>query len=325
MDRRGEILRAFVAGLLLAVAACASAPEADAPVTRDSLRALRWIAPGADQVEALTRDPVDCAPAPIGVGRPSVDEAKAELLMDGKMAFESPALLGGAAARMGLSCSSCHLNGRGNAVFFVEGVSGAPGTADVTSSLFSKVRGNGAFDPVPIPDLAARDGKQIKDRKSQAFRDKVHGLVVEEFDGQEPPPQVFEALLAYLDSEDSANCPAPGATTRRYYMNDLTSAISAAKVAERPGVSRDVALFYIRVARERLERLSERYAGAALASRREQLLALSQMLANNAELMRAGKPVKPLDSWIKLAGDLDADASRSLYNPETLRAALARS
>ncbi len=142
---------------------------------------------------------------------------------------------------------------------------------------------------------------------------------------QATPPQVFEALLAYLDSEDSANCSAPGATTRRYYMNDLTSAISAAKVAERPGVSRDVALFYIRVARERLERLSERYAGAALASRREQLLALSQMLANNAELMRAGKPVKPLDSWIKLAGDLDEDASRSLYDPDTLRAALARS
>src|SRR5689334_1673565 len=159
---------------MLIVAACASAPEADAPVTRDSLRALRWVAPQSDAVKALTMAPVACALEP-----PKENNDERFRLALGRIAFESPALLGGAAARMGLSCSSCHKNGRDNPDFFVEGVSGTPGTADVTSSLFSKVRGNGAFDPKIIPDLAARNGGQIKDRKSKAFRDKVHGLIVE--------------------------------------------------------------------------------------------------------------------------------------------------
>lgn len=304
------------------------APEADAPLTRDSLRALRWIAPGADRVSALTREPVDCAPFPLGIGPASLEGAQADLLQAGKLAFESPALLGGAASRMGLSCASCHLNGRGNPDFFVEGVSAAPGTADVTSSLFSKVRGNGKFDPVPIPDLAARDGKQIKDRKSQAFRDKVRGLVVEEFDGQEPPAEVFNALLAYLESEDIATCAAPSDSRSRSYMADLTAALEAARIAERPGVANDVALFYIRVARERLERLDERYAGAALAPQRARLLALSDQLADNAARLRAGTAPRPLAPWLDLAADLAADlgrrASQSLYDPDTLRAALAR-
>ena len=138
---------------MLALAACASAPEATAPVTPDSLRALRWIAPQADAVKALTIAPVACETPP-----PRMPDGQSLKLTLGRIAFESPALLGGAAARMGLSCSSCHINGRGNADFFIAGVSGAPGTADVTSSLFSKVRGNDALDPVPIPDLAARDG-----------------------------------------------------------------------------------------------------------------------------------------------------------------------
>jgi len=306
------------------LAACSSAKPADEALNRDSLRALRWIAPGSDVVGALIRQPVDCAPYPIGLGRAEISDTESARLDLGKLAFESPALLGGAAARMGLSCAACHLNGRGNPDFFVEGVSGAPGTADVTSSLFSKVRGNGAFDPVPIPDLAARDGKQIKDRKSKAFRDKVHGLIVEEFDGQEPAPHVFEAVLAYLDSLDVTACAAPSATTQRYYMADLMAAVIAAEAGLAPDTGADEALFWIRVARERLERLYERYPGDALAPRRAQVLALSEELAASADLIRAGKAPPPLGSWIGLAADLGGDAGRSLYDPETLRMELKR-
>lgn len=293
-----------------------------APVTRDSLRALRWIAPTSDRVSVLTMAPVDCESRE--TEPPSADGLSA--LQDkvdlGRIAFESPGLLGGAAARMGLSCSSCHINGRGNRDFFVEGVSGAPGTADVTSSLFSKVRGNGAFDPVPIPDLAARDGKQIRDRKSEAFRDKVRGLIVEEFDGQPPPAYVFEAVLAYLDSLDVRHCAEPAARATVDFLDDFTAVVSAAALVSQRAAPSDVTLFYIRAARERLERMHERYPASrdVLAG----LETLSQEFAAAADAIRAGGEPKRFssDRILKLAGPLVRGANTSLYNPETLRAAL---
>lgn len=303
------------------LAACASAPEADTPITRDSLRALRWVAAGVDRVDALAMRPVACVAMddPSGSDRSALDQQR-EL---GRLAFESPALLGGAAARMGLSCSSCHLNGRDNMSFFVEGVSDAAGTADVTSSLFSKVRGNGTFDPVPIPDLAARDGKQIKDRKSQAFRDKVHGLIVEEFDGQEPPADVFEAVLVYLDSLDIAHCAEPSTRIAVEALDDYGPALTAAAALVTPGMQPDVKLFYIRVARERLERLHERFPGRADVP--AQLEALSANLAATANAIRDGKPYAlAIGDLGALAASLFKEAPKSLYNPDVLRQALER-
>jgi hypothetical protein len=241
----------------------------------------------------------------------------------GQLAFESPALLGGAAARMGLSCSSCHLNGRGNANFFVEGVSGAPGTADVTSSLFSKVRGNGTFDPVPIPDLAARDGKQIRDRKSRAFRDKVHGLIVEEFDGQEPPAAVFAAVLAYLDSLDVAHCADPAARVQVAALDDYGAAFAAMTAMVTQKDQPEVALFYVRAARERLERLHERFAGRGDVP--AQLEALSAKLAEAANAIRDGKPFTfAIGDLGALAASVFREAPKSLYEPEVLRVALTK-
>ncbi len=303
---------------MLALAACAAAPEAMAPVTSDSLRALRWVAPEADAVKALTIAPVACEPAP--AKEPDDESLKLTL---GRLAFESPALLGGAAARMGLSCSSCHINGRGNADFFVAGVSGAPGTADVTSSLFSKVRGNGAFDPMPIPDLATRDGGQMKDRTSKPFADKVRGLIVEEFDGQAPPTYVFDAVLAYLDSIDIAHCADPSATQKADYLDDYAAVMSASNILLVKDAPADVKLFYIRAARERLERLHERFTGRGEA--RAQIEGLSARFASAAEAIRAGQPSPAVATdVISLIGPLFEEADQSLYNPDVLRAALKR-
>jgi hypothetical protein len=316
LDRWSEILRFVVAGLAFALAACASAPEATAPVTSDSLRALRWIAPQSDAVKALTAAPIACAPA-----APEQPTAQTLELTLGRIAFESPALLGGAAARMGLSCSSCHINGRGNADFFIAGVSGPPGTADVTSSLFSKVRGNGAFDPVPIPDLATRGGGQISDRKSKQFEDKMRGLIVEEFDGQPPPAYVFGAVLAYLDSLDVAHCADPSATVAADYAGDYAAVIAASTILRREEASADVKLFYIRAARERLERLHERFTGKGEA--RAQLEELSALFAQAADRIRAGRSAPDLSGRLAQLGVVMVrEAERSLYNPAALQAAL---
>ena len=139
MDRRRRRTGAL-ALLAASFGTLAAAEAADVP-----LRALRWIAPTADPA-VLTRAPHECVRAPR-----APDQA---LLVEvGRAAFRTPVVLGGQAARAGLSCDSCHRNGRGNPDFRFPGVSGAPGTADVTSSLFSSHRGNGVDDPKPIPDL----------------------------------------------------------------------------------------------------------------------------------------------------------------------------
>lgn len=296
---------------------------AEAPINRDSLRALRWIAPGADKVRALTSEPVSCRSKTETVtvfavpGEPALVYTSVDI---GRIAFESPALLGGAAGRMGLSCSSCHLNGRNNPDFFVDGVSGSRGTADVTNSLFSKSRGNGAFDPVPIPDIAARDGKQIRDRQGPEFRVKTHGLIAEEFDGQEPGDAVLDAVIGYMDG--LAPCPDDDARQPLTADRDMRAAQLAFDIASmRQGEERRL---FARAARERLERLNERFIAAGQADVRAALLDASRAIGVWMEGPDATGQHTVIDKMKAAAELVTREAGRSLYEPEVLRVALAR-
>lgn len=225
---------------------------------------------------------------------------------------------------MELSCASCHINGRGNPDFFLEGVSASPGTADVTSSLLSKVRGDDAFNPAPIPDIALRDGKQIRDRKSPEFFTKVHGLIAEEFDGQEPPRSVIDAVIAYMDGLDSSACTQGASTTAIKLGADMEAAESAFDIATRPGADQATSIFYLRVARFRLSRIHERFVGPDLAPQRRELLALSDGLGAMAESVRTGAPLTFIaPDWPAIAESLGEGERRSLYNPEIVRAAFA--
>ena len=311
---RLELALTAMAAALVA-AACSSGPEAmraDAFEASD-IRALRWLAPESDKVKFLTSMPASCSEKP--------DAAYDRQRLLGKLAFESPALLGGAAARMGLSCSSCHLNARGHPDFFIAGVSDKPGTADVTSSLLSKVRGDGNFNPVAIPDVGRRDGKQIRDRRSPEFREKVRGLVVEEFDGQEPPVELFDALIAYLDGLDQGSCPAGQVAVD--VDHDLNAAKAAYEIAQMSG-SPEMRVFYLRAARFRLEKIYERLPQADQSPLRRELVKLSADLGGRAESIRTSQPIAvPEPDWERLGVQLHSAAGRSYYNPEVLRKALA--
>src|SRR5262249_45738331 len=120
----------------------------------------------------------------------------------GRIAFRAPLLLGGQAARVGLSCSSCHRNGRTNPDFHFPGVSGEPGTADVTTSILSSHRGDGTFNPKPIPDLAGDPAKRIvtRDPRKPDLAKFIHGLITQEFDGPEPPRKVLLGIADYVRS-----------------------------------------------------------------------------------------------------------------------------
>ncbi len=301
--------------------------ETDAPQATD-IRALRWIAPGADPVKALTEKPVACLKDyPVAVTGMDGKDVISPVEI-GRIAFESPALLGGSASRMGLSCASCHLNGRGNPFFQLESVSGEPGTADITGNLLSKVRGDAVFNPVPIPDLAARNGKQIADRTGAAFRSKLYGLIVEEFDGQEPPDAVFEVVRAYLDALDIRMCADPGGHTPVRWSEDVNTAIVALGAAGNFAEAGDKgsALLMARASREALERAHERFVAPDQAGVRAALIDASRAVATWADAVRSEQAtdLAPVKRKLSRASDHMRDAGQSLYNPDVLRAALAQ-
>lgn len=284
------------------------------------LAELRWLAPGADPVAAIGMQPAECLFVESGAATQG-DVLSIEV---GRAAFRSPLTLGGQAARAGLSCESCHRNGRSNPAFHFPGVSGAPGTADVTSSLFSSHRGNGMVDPKAIPDLGApRDQLKVVPHpdKLPAF---IHGLVVEEFDGPEPTPAVLAGLVAYVRSIRPDLCDArPTLVTGPGYLLDAIRAVDAGAAILAAG-DRQTALVMFAAARTRLGRIDERYAG--LARSRLLLRKSSADLAAIEAMVRAGDPAAPrrLGAWRAdtsgLAKVLMRDEPRSLFNPKRLAA-----
>lgn len=124
----------------------------------------------------------------------------------GRLAFNSPRLLGGQAGRMGLSCASCHPSARFNSQFFIEQISDKPGKADISHHFLSSSGGDNQFNPKPIPDLANIAGLKFKIRNGAAFERLLSRLIEVEFDGQKPDTAVFEALKTYLGNNNIDDC-----------------------------------------------------------------------------------------------------------------------
>ena len=316
--RRRSRLLIVLAGLALALGAA----RADTPAP--DLRALRWIAPGADAVRILTRRPVECLPGPTG----RADPWRVEV---GRAAFRSPLLLGGQAARAGVACETCHRNGRTNPDFAFPGLSGAPGTADVTSFVFSTHRGDHVDDPRPIPDLGGpKTSLKISQAPdSPALKTFIRGLVTEEFDGVEPPLAVLDGLAAYVRALSPAACGPGGweAVTAQGAIFDTLRAVAAAQGAMRRGDGA-TAIVMIQAARAQLGDLAERYAGGALAGERQSLVRASIALGAIADEARRGEPEasESLAVWLNDAhawrGAVLRTQSLSLYDPGRLALAL---
>ncbi len=309
---RSGLLIAAVFGLTLA-AAVGKAPP---------LRAMRWLAPGADASLLLTRRKPECLAPP----RDPKEAYEVEL---GRAAFRSPLTLGGQAARSGVACDTCHQNGRTNPDFDFPGVSSAPGTANVTDFLFSPKRGNHTGVPKPIPDLGGPKSalKVSQERDSRDLEHFIHGLVTEEFDGAEPPPAVMGGLAAYVRALTPAACPAASAEPLRVAapIADARRAVRAA-LAALAHDDRASAAAMIQAARAQLGNMAERYPASATPAAREALQVADVDLASDLADLRAGSPVADrLTIWLarskSWATRLEADEPRSLYN----RAVLARS
>ena len=284
---------------------------------------MRWLAPGVEASLALTHRPTEC------LGAVSDPETAYEVEL-GRAAFRTPLLLGGQAARAGLSCETCHRSGRNNPDFDFPGISGAPGTADVGTSVLSSHRGGQPLHPVPIPDLSGPKSalKTPQDLASGQLEARIRTIDTQEFDGAEPPPAVLKGLAAYVRALSPAACPAAPREpiTAAAALGEVRRALKAALAALARRDSAAAALM-VASARSQLGDINERYAGPDLVNEREQLRVASDELAAAETDARAGRwgASEDLTLWLAAepawAGAITAAEPKSLYDPARLAAA----
>lgn len=271
-----------------------------------------WTEPSADLAFILTHAPAECLRTP-------ADGTKRRQIAIGRALFKSPTLLGGPAARLGLSCNACHVNGHDNPAFFLPELTNQAGAADVTAEWASAVRGDGVMNPVPIPDLSNVSTKRSFGQANvPSLRAFVTSVIEEEFQGAKPPPQAFEALIAYLNTLSPKACPATLITplTMAGAVRDIRDAIASADASD------DRTASMVRLAaQEAIGRLVERLPETEFASERGALTDLARELE---ALRAAGYP--PGAGWMaRFDGLITAITPReadTYFNEETLRTAL---
>jgi len=303
MDRGKRPARLLILAALLLLAGAAD--------QKLPIRELRWLK-SDDVLADLTRLPPEC------LAWPSDKEQRRQVAI-GRALFRSPLLLGGQAARAGLSCASCHRNGRTNPHFNFPGVSGDPGTADVTASIMSEHRGDGIFNPKPIPDLGG-DRARLKVVGAPRLRDFVHGLITQEFDGPEPSPAALYALVAYVNALSPSACPAGAgpAISLEGKFAEVDSAVGLARTAYAAG-DPATGRALLAAARSTLGAIDERFQLAGLEDARAQLRAADAVLFRLQDGSGRGPWRQWTREWPKRKDLLRAAEPRSLFNPAVLR------
>jgi cytochrome c peroxidase len=154
----------------------------------------------------------DALDKPREVFRSEIAGGKSYLINLGNLAFGSPSILGDVARQAGMSCGTCHVNGAGNAKFFMPKMSTRPGNFDTTGPLFNPKANNFVLDPVRIPSL--RGARYLApygvDGRMPSLRDFVHNVIVNEFAGPEPSPVIVDAIVAYIQDIDFLPNPSLG-------------------------------------------------------------------------------------------------------------------
>jgi hypothetical protein len=276
------------------------------------LREQAWTAPG----EALAHDLTHAAAECLAARTPEVEI--------GRALFHSPVLLGGPAARAGLSCNACHSSGGVNARFLLPELTDLPAHADVSSEWASKVRGDGVMNPLPIPALSdVSDRASFGHGREPSLEAFVHSVITEEFQGHAPPPQAFAGLIAYLRALRSDACPAADqAITLASTADDVRRAVNAAESAEPQTAS-----LLLLAAQDAIGRIAERLPARAFARDRHRYETLARELGalRNAGDLRAAMD-EALPGWRARFDAAVAQTARrerrTYFNEATLGAAL---
>jgi hypothetical protein len=288
--------RKRAAGFLVAAILAAVGLGGAAPTGLAGLHPARWLAPGTDPVQALATTFTECLAVPS-------DPNEAYIVEVGRTAFRTPTVLGGQAARAGIACESCHQAGRRNPDFYFPHLSGAPGTVDVTSAVFSSHRDDGVNNPRRIPDLSGpKSGLVVtQNRRNGALEAFIHGLITQEFDGAEPPPTVLAGLAAYVRALKPEACAVTERTPVRVadQIEEARRAVRTAIAAQAHGDSA-TAVLMIDAARWRLGLINERYQTEGAADTRAALATADLDLAADQTTVRRGNAgvVTSLGLWL---------------------------
>lgn len=281
---------------------------AAAPSPTPVLRAQEWIAPSADRARVLTSGPAECL---------TRTDAQIET---GRALFRSAVLFGGPAARIGLSCESCHAGGRVNAHFLLPELGGVAGAVDVTSEWASKTRGDGVRNPVPIPDLVGAGVRTaFGGQREPSLEVFVRGVIVEELQGPPPPAAALEGLVAYVRALEPAACTgAEAPITLAVAAADVRRALAAAVASSDP----QIASLLLYAAQDAIARIVERLPPRAFGAERQVLTQLARELG----AARADPAALPAAEWsARFAGVVQRVARRerrTYFNPVVLAQAL---
>lgn len=253
----------------------------------------------------------------------------------GEALFRTPIILGGQAAKARISCNSCHLSGGDNEYFLFPNISGAAGTADVSNSFFSSFRGNQNFDPVIIPDL--RKKGKIPVQNEQKLRTFIRGLIVEEFNGNEPSDKTLDFLVIYLQkiAEDKQNHnPAIEDRSSNLSVHDPITIIEQSIDNIRYSINnddRETAILLIAAIRHQMGLIYERYQHPRLKKTQNETLNLSQKLALTSTIIRDDRnnreqSLNSINDWNKIFQKLRIKLinkeKKSLYSAKELESSL---
>ena len=288
--------------VFLAACATTAGPSAGPPALREQI----WTQASPTLAHALTHGPSECLSTP-------TEAAARDSIEIGRALFRSPALLGGPAARTGLSCNSCHTNGRVNASLLLPELTNRAGAADVTSEWASKVRGDGVMNPRDIPDLAGVGARPTHGRLNDpSLEHFTHSVMTEEFQGPEPPPQAFAGVIAYLRALDPAACSAnetPETLARA--ANDVRRDLAAAQNADAP-----TARLVLLATQDAVGRVVERLPARDFASERSALETLSRELG---DVRNAQTEVRPALKIMAQGWSARFDAAIARIAPQEAR------
>jgi hypothetical protein len=153
---------------------------------------------GTDLGEEAFERPREVFRSEAGGGR------KSYMVILGDVAFSSPKLLGAVARQAGMSCGTCHVNGTTNPRLYIPNLSTRPGNFDTTNALFNPKTDDGVMDPLTIPSLRGAHllAPYGHDGRTLSLRDFVRNVVVNEFAGAEPPAEILDALVIYIEDID---------------------------------------------------------------------------------------------------------------------------
>lgn len=287
---------------IFSLAAC-SGETSDSSADVAAPEILKWIQSDTEALQVLSEEPRECLPP-----------APNDQTTLGRLAFRSPFLLGGQAARRGLTCQACHGQGQINSHFFVVGLSNEPGTADVTSFHFSDVLGDDVFNPVPIPSLSDNIQGVDYSPESKTLEAFVKRLITKEFTGPEPTPEVETALLSYLRALDDTHCPSPTIKGRENLDFKLRIIASSLNALSTETLSPESHNFMLAALRVELGRLHDRFPNHP--KLRARLITLSADL--NSAKVETPNIEKAIVDWEVLEGNLQQAYESSLFDLDAI-------